>query len=165
MSAAGRDESRFRLVELLGPTVDLARPYVLWVPIVVAVAGFLLGLHWAPDIPKTGPPSWLGAFFGTAAQVIVTLLIALALQARYGITRLLPAVLIPLYVAIGVVSAVAGTSHSLPLGAYKWLFALTMAGGLGALASAVILAVRIISSEITTAVAVRREQITSGDGT
>jgi hypothetical protein len=157
------DKQEFRLVELLGPFADLARPYVLWIPVVVAVVGFALGLLWAPHIPKAGPPDWLGALFGTAAQVIVTLLVALALQARYGITSRLPALLIPLYVTVGVLAAVAGTSHSLPSAAYKWLFALTLAGGSGALASAAVLAVRTIRAEVTLAVAERRKDITESE--
>jgi hypothetical protein len=152
-------DDKVRVVELLGPLVDLTRPYVLWIPIVVAAVGFALGLTWAPHIPATGPPTWLGGFFTTAAQIIVVLLVALTLQARYGIMSRFPALLVPLYVTVGVVSAMAGTSPSLPRGAYHWLFALTLAGGSGALASAVILAFRTIRTEISTAVTERRASI------
>jgi hypothetical protein len=79
-------------------------------------------------------------FFGTSAQVIATLFIALALEARAALVDVRFAVATVLYVALGLIASVVALLPSLPAALYDWLLALTLAGGLGALTSTLLIA-------------------------
>jgi hypothetical protein len=102
-----------------------------------AVAGFAL----APDLGRDLSPADLTGFFGTAAQVLVTLVVALALfqsgpspAAGHGARRFLSMWVFPV-LGIGVIASAAGLSESLPLWLYPWLFAVVVGAGLSSLGS------------------------------
>lgn len=138
----------YTLRELLGPVFAMTVPYALVLPLVAAAIGVVAAELAAPAIPKDGPPDWLLNFNGTIAQIIATLVIALALEARYVYMAKWAAISTVSYVAVGLAAAAAGISPGLPHSTYRHLFALEIGGGLGALIAVVVTAGRAISREI-----------------
>src|SRR4051794_10639246 len=92
---------------------------VLWrrrmvVSIVAAIAGVAIGLLSVPDFETQAQRQNFSNFFGTSAQVIATLLVALALGARFAPSDAPLAVITVVYVGIGEVAAVTALSSVLP---------------------------------------------------
>lgn len=156
----GSRKPHFRLIELFGPIVDLARPQLLWLPAVAVVAGFVVGLFvLAPAIPDGGPPVWLTSLFATAAQIIATLFVALALEARYASITPAAAYATVAYVAVGVLAAATGMSASLPHGLYAVLLGLTLGCGTGALLATALIAAMTIGGQLAQEAQKRRAEI------
>jgi hypothetical protein len=157
---SGSGKPHLRLIELFGPIVDLARPQLLWLPAVAVVAGFLIGLLVvAPPIPAAGPPAWLTSLFATAAQIIATLFVALALEARYAsITRAAANATVG-YVAVGVLAAATGMSAALPHGLYAVLLGLTLGCGTGALFATALIAANTIGGQLAQEAQQRRAEL------
>ena len=121
--------------------------YLLLVPLLVALTGYVLALLLSPDIDTPREHARWTSFFGTAAQVTATLFVVLVLEGRLAArTQLLPrlegAVVTVIYVAIGILAAGLGLSPSLSDTLYCQSFALTVAGGVGALLGVVIIGMR-----------------------
>jgi hypothetical protein len=100
------------------------------------LCGTILGLALAPDIDRDHPPGALVGFFGTSAQVLAALVVALALfqsgptpAAGHGARRFLSMWMFP-FLGVGLIASVSGLSESLPLWLYRWLFALVVGAGL-----------------------------------
>jgi hypothetical protein len=113
-------------------------------PLAVAVVcGFLAFLS-APD---AAPAPWLSPLLTTAAAVIATLFVALALGARQIAVKMPLAILTMIYVGLGEAAAVGGLSTGLPAWTYAWLLAITVGSGVGALLSAVIVGAKALNAE------------------
>jgi hypothetical protein len=130
----------------------LAKDYLVAVPFVVAVAGYFAGLGSAPEIGSDIEHARWTGFFATAAQVTATLLVVLAVEGRLAartemFARVGGAVLTVAYVAFGIMAAAAGLSPSLSSWQYRQAFAITLAGGAGALFSVVLIGARALRSE------------------
>src|SRR4051794_3500700 len=80
------------------------------------------------------------SLFGTTAQVVATLFVALAIEARHASIRNRFFTLTIVYIAIGLVAAVVAGSTGLPAWSYRFLLGLALGGGAGALASTVLVA-------------------------
>jgi hypothetical protein len=124
---------------------------VVLVPGAVAALTFLLALWQAPSIDDHNHGEF-STLYGTAGQIIATLLVALALEARalpleFGNARRLVAGFTLTYVGVGLVASVVALNGSLPSCAYEPLFALAMGGGAGALLSVLMIAYRIVDAE------------------
>jgi hypothetical protein len=114
--------------------------------IVVGVIAFVFA-------PKIGDPDTAAQFsplFSTAAQLIVTLLVALVLERRYlaeiNAQRLVVGGSL-FYIALGAAAAVIALNTRLGACAYHWLFALTLGAGAGALLSTLTVAYRAYVAE------------------
>ncbi len=90
-------------------------------------------------------------FFATAAAVIAALLVALAIEARAVLPLKAYAIVAPVCLAAGEISAVAALSPSLPGWAYRWLLAFTVGGGLGGLTAVLWAAWKLLRSEVKAA--------------
>lgn len=112
-----------------------AKPSLL-IPLGAATVAFVLGLFFAPDAPG----AWSISFFGTSAQVIATVFIALALEARAALVDVRFASTTVVYVALGLIASVTALLPGIPASGLKWLLAFTVAGGMGALASTLLIA-------------------------
>lgn len=119
----------------LAPMVwTVAQPYSLVIPLLVATAAFVLTLIAAPDaLGNDARHAKFESMFATTAQVIATLFIALALEARYVRADVALTVLTVSYVGVGVTASVVAGSPSLPGCLYGPLLALGLSGGAGAL--------------------------------
>lgn len=104
----------------------------------IALAAALAAWLFAPEIATLKQHESFVDFFATSAQVIAAVLIALAVEARLVVRSVFLAVVAACSVAIGEVSAIAALSPSLPEDLYRWLFALTVGGGLGGLVTAIV---------------------------
>jgi hypothetical protein len=142
------DDRYYLIGELVGPLVEIGRRYILVLPLLLAGAGFVFGLATAPAIPDAGAPGWLIGLFGTTAQIIATLFVALALEARWAAMPRSAAALTVGYVAVGEAAAAFGMSSQLPPEAYKWLLGLAVGGGLGGLGAAALLAYKAIAAQL-----------------
>ncbi|HVO55527.1 MAG TPA: hypothetical protein VMT37_14030 [Solirubrobacterales bacterium] len=118
------------------------------------VASLLVGAAayvFAPRI-DAATASKYSSLFSTSGQIIVTLLVALAIELRslreLNAQRLVIGTLF--YVALGVGAAVLALNPTLHPGLYRWLFAVTLASGCGALLSVVLIAYRGLEDEVTT---------------
>lgn len=124
-----------------------------WIPDVALVVGVALGLLVAPDVGSELERQRLVEYFSTSAQIIATFLVAIALfqglpsaQAGYRVRRFLGRKTF-VYVVVGEAAAIAGITHALPNGAYRYVFALTLGGGLGAFAAVVLAGVENIAGQ------------------
>jgi hypothetical protein len=138
--------------------------YVLVVPLIVAIVAYIFGVTVSPDIDTDVQHARWTGFFGTAAQVTATLLVVLAVEGKLAAgTALMPkrggALLTVLYIAVGLIAAVGALSPSLSDDAYCQLFAFTVAGGVGALFSVVLIAARSLSLAYTARDDAFREQV------
>jgi len=121
-------------------------------PLAVFVLALILARFLAPEISATGSGNDYSTLFSTAAQLIVTLLVALALELRAvpfedpNVRRLIVGVTL-LYVALGAAAAVVALSPGLSVTLYKWLFSLTLAAGGAALLSVLTISYRALKSE------------------
>jgi len=103
---------------------------------------------------SSGSGADYSSLFSTAAQLIVTLLVALALEIRalpfreLNARRLIVGFTL-LYVALGAAGAVLALSPGLPSTLYKWLFAMTLATGSAALLSVLTISFRMLENEIS----------------
>jgi hypothetical protein len=119
-------------------------------PLAVFVLALILARVLAPEI--TGSGDDYSTLFSTAAQLIVTLLVALALELRAipfadpNVRRLIVGVTL-LYVALGAAAAVVALNPGLSVALYKWLFSLTLAAGGAALLSVLTISYRGLKSE------------------
>lgn len=107
----------------------------------ILLAGSAVGLAIAPEVNRDHPATELGGFFGTAAQVIAALVVALALfqsgpspVAGHGARRFLSPWIFPV-LGLGLVASVAGLSPALPTCLYAWIFGIVVGTGTSALAS------------------------------
>jgi hypothetical protein len=126
-------------IALIARVTDIPLPRLLsfLLPAGVAAFALVLGTALAPgDLDSVA----YGGFFGTSAQVTATVFVALALEARAALVEIRFALLTIAYVAVGLIAAVAGLLPSLPGWLYEWLVGLAVAGGAGALISALLLA-------------------------
>jgi hypothetical protein len=120
---------------------DIPAALSLAYPLVLALLAFALGLAAAPErMADNDRHEQFAPLFGTAAQVIATLFIALALEARNGMVNVRLAFVTVAYVGVGLVAAFFAGSPSIPGCAYAWLLAFTAMGGTGALASTMVIA-------------------------
>jgi hypothetical protein len=131
--------SRDGRIALIARVTDIPLPRLLSfvLPASVAACALVVGTVLAPGDLDRGD---YGGFFGTSAQVIATVLVALALEARAALVEVRFALLTIVYVAVGLTAAVAGLLPSLPDALYEWLVGFTIAGGAGALISTLLLA-------------------------
>lgn len=126
------------------PTGGKLAAIQLGVAVVAAVLAFLV----APDLDSTNQHAKFVDFFATSAQVIAAVLIALAVEARFAVRRVVLALVTAATVAVGEISAVAALSPSLPNWIYRWLFALTVGGGLGGLVAAIVVGAQTLVTHI-----------------
>ncbi|HET7443324.1 MAG TPA: hypothetical protein VFJ57_01555 [Solirubrobacterales bacterium] len=114
--------------------------------VVVLGAAYLF----APHIDAATASSY-SSLFSTTGQIIVTLLVALAIELRslreLNAQRLIIAGTLT-YVALGAGAAVLALNPTLHPGLYRALFAITLAGGIGALLSVVLIAYRGLEDEV-----------------
>lgn len=87
-------------------------------------------------------------FFAASATVIAALLVALAVEARHVTRRKFLANATALCVAVGEVSAIAALSPDLHKGMYRWLFTLTVGGGVGGLVAALVIGAQTLAREV-----------------
>jgi len=114
---------------------------------------FVVALALAPDIHQGADHGRFGNLFGTTAQVIATLVVALAFEARAlrreeMTLRRLTATITLTYVALGGTASVVALNPGLPECVYGPLFAIAMAGAAGALLSVLAIGYRLIRSDI-----------------
>lgn len=102
----------------------------------VAIVAPIIALALAPDDLEQAAST----FFATSASVIATLFIALALEARAALVDVRFALTTVFYVALGLIASTIGSLMSLGGPAYDWLLVFTVAGGMGALASTLLIA-------------------------
>src|SRR4051794_17242103 len=125
--------------------------YVVKAPAIVALATLVAALLWAPEIHQGADHERFSNLFGTTAQVIATLVVALAFEASAlrredtNLRRLIATVTLG-YVALGGTAAVVALNPGLPESVYGPLFAVAMAGAVGALLSVLAIAYRAIRS-------------------
>jgi hypothetical protein len=112
-----------------------AKPSLL-IPLGIATVAFVLGIFFAPDALAASSSS----FFGTSAQVIATVFIALALEARAALVDVRLAWTTVAYVALGLMASVIALLPGISASGLKWLLAFTVAGGMGALVSTLLIA-------------------------
>lgn len=121
-------------------------------PLVGALAALVVAAAFAPDINTAHKASQVSSLFSTSAQVIATLLVALALEARalpfreLNARRLIAGGTLT-YVIVGAVAAIVALNPALSSCAYQVLFALTLAGGAGALLSVLAIAYHVIDTQ------------------
>jgi hypothetical protein len=105
----------------------------------------------APRIEDPDTAAQFSPLFSTAAQLIVTLLVALVLERRVlgeiNAQRLVVTGSI-LYIALGAAAAIAALNTRLDACAYRLLFALTLGAGTGALVSILAIAYRGFVAEV-----------------
>ena len=111
------------------------------------IAGFLVWLTAADFGTRVQHREFID-FFASSAGVIAALLIALVIEARAVLPLKAYAVVAPVCLAVGEVSAVAALSPSLPEWTYRWLLALTVGGGLGGLIAVLWAAYKLLRSEV-----------------
>jgi hypothetical protein len=118
--------------------------------VVALIGGFLV----APDI-TAGHTQRLSPFFTTAAQILVTLLVAAALfqglpasSISYEVRRFL-GVTTFVYLGAGMVASVAALTDVLPVGGYRYVFAVTLSGGAGALVALLLAGAKNITEQRT----------------
>jgi hypothetical protein len=116
-------------------------------PILLFVAGFALGWIFAPSRSSFEAHSHFSDFFATAAAVIATLFVGYSLGARLYLSSVGIGIIALVLVAVAEIAAVAALSPSLPPPAYAPLMGLTIGGGLGALAAALLSAARVLVKE------------------
>jgi hypothetical protein len=120
-------------------------------PLAVFVFVFIVARMLAPEF-STRTDGDYSAVFSTAAQLIVTLLVALALELRaspFGepnAARLVVGVTL-VYVALGAAAAVLALIPGLDSTLYQWLFALTLAAGGSALLSVLMISYQVLEDE------------------
>ena len=120
-------------------------------PPVVAVAGCAAALTvLRPTVGESFPDDF-SQFFGTSAQVIATLLVALALEKAAFQSATSPSATIAgrwglVFVALGAVAAVTALSTRLPADVYAAAFAVTVGAGIAALLSVVLAGWRTIAT-------------------
>lgn len=121
-------------------------------PFAAFVLALILGRVLAPAFAD-GPRAY-SSLFSTAAQMIVTLLVALALELRalpfreLNARRLIVGFTL-LYVALGAAGAVLALAPGLSPAIYRWLFALTLAAGGAALLSVLAISFQVLKNEIS----------------
>jgi hypothetical protein len=103
----------------------------------IAIAAGIAAWCVAPDLATPARHREFTDFFLAAAATIAALLIALAVEARSVIGGPFFANVTMGSLAVGEIGAVAALSPSLPSWMYQWLFALTVAGGVGGLVAVV----------------------------
>jgi uncharacterized membrane protein YgaE (UPF0421/DUF939 family) len=118
------------------------------IQVAVAVVVSLVAWLFAPDLGSFRQHSAFADFFATCAQVIAALMIALAIEAQVVVRRLHLAVVTAASVAIGEVAAIAALSPMLPPWSYRWLFAVTIGGGVGALVAVLMASVQALGARI-----------------
>ena len=98
----------------------------------------------APTVNTDHPPGDLGTFFTAAAAAFAALAATLYLVQLSGRARRSALVFLrrttPAYFVIGLLASLCGLITSLPHWLYRWLFALTLAAGLGLLVVFVLVA-------------------------
>lgn len=110
-------------------------------PAVLCLIALFLGLLFTPEgLADNKRHEQFATLFGTLAQVIATLFIALALEARSGMVTVRYAFATVGYVAVGLTAALLIGSPSLPGWMYRPLLALGLMGAAGALGSASLIA-------------------------
>jgi hypothetical protein len=121
-------------------------------PLAVFVFVFVLARSLAPEVSAAEWVDDYSTLFSTAAQLTVTLLVALALELRAvsfqkpNVRRLIIGVTL-VYVALGAAAAVVALNPGLSTTLYKWLFSLTLAAGGAALLSVLTISYRALKSE------------------
>lgn len=131
-----------------------ARRLLLW-PMVAALATLVLALIFAPVI-RPSQHARFENIFGTSAQVLATLLVALAVEARAlrvedsTARRLVTGWTLGM-LALGLVASVVALNPALTTCAYRVLFGLTMAAGIGALLSVLGIAFEIFEADFARA--------------
>jgi hypothetical protein len=119
-------------------------------PLAVSLVVFVFSRLLAPRINSANAGDY-SSLFSTLAQLIVTLLVALAIELR-TLRALNARLLITAgtlsYVAVGAAAAVVALNPTLSPCAYGWLFALAMTGGAGALLSVTLTAYRGFVAEV-----------------
>jgi hypothetical protein len=143
------DSYSVRLAALGQPEAKLC----FLLPLGTSIVVFLVAIVAAPDMDSQAAAGRFSAFFSTSAQVIVTLLVALALEARTLSFRQLNARRLIVggtlsYVVVGAVAAVLALNPTLGADLYTLLFALTCAAGMGALLSVLTVSYRVLETEL-----------------
>jgi hypothetical protein len=137
-------------------TVIRRRPAsrVVGVPAAASAVVLVLAFIVAPDIDPGTDHGRFSNLFGTTAQVIATLIVALAFEARAlkeerdaNVRRLVATVTVG-YAALGGIASVVALNPELPGCMYRPLFAIAMAGGLGALLTVLATAYRIMDARL-----------------
>lgn len=114
---------------------------------IAVVSGIAAGIT-APDLGGTNSHREFIELFATSAAVIAALLIVLSIEARSVFPLKAYALVTPLCLAIGEVSAIAALSPSLPGWIYPWLLALTVGGGLAGLAAVIWAAKTLLEKDV-----------------
>jgi hypothetical protein len=120
-------------------------------PLAVFVCIGIVARVLAPDIGG-GTVGDYSSFFSTAAQVIVAVFIALALELRQMpfdtlATRRLVIGVTLVYVALGAATACLALLPALPSTLYRWLFATTVAAGSAAVLSVLVIGYQVVKNE------------------
>lgn len=121
-------------------------PWWPWPVAIVAFLAALLGFLAAPAIGPSGPPAWFQPFFAATAGAIAVLFVAVALGTIQISTGVRAAIATVAYIAVGELASLAAICTELPAWLYKFLLALTLGAGIGALLSALTLGARTISN-------------------
>ena len=124
-----------------------------WFPLVGVVIAAAVAGFFGPQINPGDDHQRYSDLFSTTAQVIATLLVALALESGIAAThdiylRRLVSRFTVSYVALGVGAAIIALNPSLSSCAYRILFTVAMAAGAGALLSVVAVGYYAVESEI-----------------
>lgn len=110
-------------------------------PLILALLCGGLALYFAPEaMDDNDRHARFVPLFGTTAQVIATMFVALVLEARQDMVNVRLAGVTIGYIALGVTAALLAGSPSLPGASYAWLLALSFGGGAGALATTLLIA-------------------------
>jgi hypothetical protein len=112
-----------------------------------------LGYAFSPRVDDRHPPVELADFFGSSAQVMAALIVALALfqsgssaAAGHGARQFLSLALFPL-LGVGLAAALAGLIRSLPTCLYAWMFGVVVGAGATALLATVLVGVANIHAQ------------------
>jgi hypothetical protein len=117
------------------------------IQLIAAIASTVAARWLAPTIAAATHKDFVD-FFATSASVIAALLIALAIEARQVVRSKFLANLSAITVAIGLLSSVAALGPDLSVWTYRWLFALTVGGGVGALVAALVVGAQTLAAEV-----------------
>jgi hypothetical protein len=115
--------------------------------LIAAIASTATARWLAPTIDTAAKHRDFVDFFATSASVIAALLIALAIESRLVVRSKFLATLSAITVAVGLLSAVAALGPDLSVRTYRWLFALTVGGGVGALVAALVVGAQTMAAE------------------
>jgi hypothetical protein len=122
-----------------------------WLPHLAAGIALVVGLKSAPKI-TADTTQRLSTFFATGAGILATLLVAAALfqglptSVGYHVRRFLGPMTFT-YLGVGIAAAAAALTDALPVSGYRYVFALTLCAGAGALVAVLLAGAKNIAEQ------------------